>query len=243
MRQNMGKIAVILVGLGIVAAFFAFDLKQYLTLDALKQNKEMIQTYYTDHQALTISIYFIAYVLMAALSLPGATILTLAGGAFFGLWTGLILVSFSSTVGATCAFLVARYLLKDSVQDKFGDKLRAINEGVSKEGAFYLFTLRLIPAFPFFVINLVMGLTPIRAMTFYWVSQLGMLPGTFVYVNAGTQLAQIDSLAGILSPKLIGSFILLGLFPLLAKKAMGLLAKKKRQQDEPIIKARKNNAA
>lgn len=227
MKKNFGKILVILIGLGIVGAFFAFDLKQYLTLDALKQNKDIVQNYYLDHQVLTISVYFFAYVLMAALSLPGATIMTLAGGALFGLWKGLLLVSFSSTVGATCAFLAARYLLKDAVQGKFGDKLKAINDGVEKEGAFYLFTMRLIPAFPFFVINLVMGLTPISAITYYWVSQIGMLPGTFVYVNAGTQLAQIDSLSGILSPQLIGSFALLGIFPLVAKKVISLLGKKK----------------
>lgn len=235
MKKNFGKILVILVGLGVIGAFFAFDLKQYLTLDALKQNKDVVQNFYLSHQALTIGVYFVAYVLMAALSLPGATIMTLAGGALFGLWKGLLLVSFSSTVGATCAFLAARYLLKDAVQGKFGDKLKAINDGVAKEGAFYLFTMRLIPAFPFFVINLVMGLTPISALTYYWVSQIGMLPGTFVYVNAGTQLAQIDSLSGILSPQLLGSFALLGIFPLVAKKIISLLGKKKSTIEPEVI--------
>ena len=161
------------------------------------------------------------------MSLPGATILTLLGGALFGLIKGGLLVSFASTIGATLAFLASRYLLKDSIQSKFGDKLKVINEGVKKEGGFYLFTMRLIPAFPFFLVNLVMGLTPIKTLTFFLVSQVGMLPGTLVYVNAGTQLAQLESLSGILSPKLIASFALLGVFPLVAKKAMGFFTNKK----------------
>ena len=153
--------------------------------------------------------------------------MTLIGGALFGLVTGTILVSLCSTTGATLAFLVARFLLRDSIQNKFGDRLEAINRGIEKEGMFYLFTMRLIPAIPFFVINLVMGLTPIRTLPFFFVSQLGMFPGTIVYVNAGTQLAQLDSLAGILSLPLILSFVLLGIFPLIVKKAMKFVTNKR----------------
>jgi uncharacterized membrane protein YdjX (TVP38/TMEM64 family)/thioredoxin reductase len=172
-------------------------------------------------------LFFVAYVAVTGLSLPGAAVMTLAGGAIFGLFWGLLLVSFASSLGATLAFLASRFLLRDWVQKRFGDRMRAINAGIAKEGGFYLFTLRLVPLFPFFVINLVMGLTPLKTRTFYWVSQLGMLAGTLVYVNAGTQLARIDSLAGILSPALLGSFVLLGIFPLLAKKIVDALAARK----------------
>ena len=153
--------------------------------------------------------------------------MTLAGGGLFGLMTGTVAVSFSSTIGATLACIVARYLLRDWVQKKFGDKLVKINQGMAKEGGFYLFSLRLVPLFPFFVINLVMGLTSIRLITYYWVSQLGMLPATIVFVNAGKELAKIDSLAGILSPSLIISFALLGLLPILTKKLLALFASKR----------------
>ena len=164
---------------------------------------------------------------MTALSLPGAAVLTLAGGALFGLWVGIIVVSFASTIGATLACFVSRFILRDWVQNKFGDKLRTINRGIENEGAFYLFTMRLIPAFPFFVINLVMGLTKMPLFTFYWVSQIGMLAGTIVYINAGKELAKIDSLSGILSPGLIISFVILGLFPIMVKKVMGWYRGKK----------------
>lgn len=223
MAGNTKKILLILIGAALVGAFFYFDLGQYLTLEALKEHKEAIAGYYQDNQALTIAAYMGIYILATALSLPGATILTLAGGALFGLALGTVLVSFASTIGATCAFLVARYLLRDSIQDKFGEKLKVINDGVKEEGAFYLFTMRLLPIFPFFVINLVMGLTPIKTATFFFVSQVGMLLGTIIYVNAGTELAQIDSLSGILSPKLLLSFALLGIFPLVAKKIVSMV--------------------
>ncbi len=204
-----------------VAAFFAFDLGRYFSLDFFKSQQAAIDAYYGAHPLQTVLIYFAIYVAVTALSLPGAAIMTLAGGAIFGLLVGTLVVSFASTIGATLAFLVSRFLLRDWVQARFGDKLRAINDGMARDGAFYLFTLRLVPLFPFFVINLVMGLTPIATRTFYWVSQLGMLAGTLVYVNAGTQLAQIDSLPGILSPGLLVSFALLGVFPLAAKKVAG----------------------
>ncbi|RZL05710.1 MAG: pyridine nucleotide-disulfide oxidoreductase, partial [Rubrivivax sp.] len=170
--------------------------------------------------------YFAVYVAATALSVPGATIITLAGGAIFGLFWGTVLVSFASSIGATLAFLVSRFVLRDGIQARFGERLKEINRGIEKDGAFYLFTLRLIPVVPFFVINLVMGLTRMKAFTFYWASQLGMLAGTVVYVNAGTQLARLDSLQGILSPALLGSFVLLGLFPLIARWIVGAVRKR-----------------
>lgn len=218
MKGKSLKIILVSIIAILVAIFFAFDFQNYLTFEYLKSSQQAFHDYYMNHTFFTILIYMITYILVTALSLPGATIMTLAGGAMFGLWTGLVLVSFASTIGATLAFIVSRFLLKDYVQERFGDKLKAVNEGVEKDGSFYLFTLRLVPLFPFFVINLVMALTPIRVAAFYIVSQIGMLPGTFVYVNAGTQLAQIESASGILSFGLLFSFVLLGIFPLIAKK-------------------------
>lgn len=207
--------------------FFAFDLDQLLTLANIKaQQAEFIEL--RDRSPVIVSlVFFSLYVVVTALSLPGAAIMTLAAGALFGLAWGFVIVSFASTIGATLAFLVARFLLRDSVQKRFGDRLAAINKGIEKEGAFYLFTLRLVPIFPFFLINILMGLTPLRARTFFWVSQVGMAAGTIVYINAGTQLAAIDSLGGILSPGLLFSFVLLGLFPLMAKKLTDWLKRKK----------------
>ena len=201
-----------------IAVFFGMVLDHYLALDVLKETRGEFAVMQAQSPWLTTLAIFAAYVAVVALSLPGAAIMTLAIGALFGFWQGTLLVSFASSIGATLAFLVSRYLLRDMVQHRFGDKLKGINEGMEKEGAFYLFLLRLMPIFPFFLINLLMGLTHIRTATFYWVSQLGMLAGTLVYVNAGTQLARVDSLSGILSPALLLSFALLGLFPLLAKR-------------------------
>ena len=203
-----------------VVLFFALDLGRFLTLDALKSSRDAVAAARAEQPLLVAGAFFAVYVAATALSLPGAVVLTLAAGAIFGLLWGTIIVSFASSIGATLAFLASRFVLRDAIQRRYGDKLRAVNEGVAQDGAFYLFTLRLIPVFPFFVINLVMGLAPMRAHTFYWVSQVGMLAGTLVYVNAGTQLGQLESLRGILSPGLIGSFVLLGLFPLIAKKAV-----------------------
>jgi pyruvate/2-oxoglutarate dehydrogenase complex dihydrolipoamide dehydrogenase (E3) component/uncharacterized membrane protein YdjX (TVP38/TMEM64 family) len=214
-------IALALVLLAII--LYHFGLAEYLSLEALKAKQSQFAGFYADNPVLVIGLFFLIYVIVTALSLPGAAIMTLAAGALFGLVTGTIIVSFASTLGATLAFLGSRYLLRDWVQAKFGDKLRAINEGVKKDGAFYLFSLRLIPAVPFFVINLAMGLTPIRAKTFYWVSQVGMFLGTLVFVNAGTQLAQIDGLSGIASPALIGSFVALGLLPWITRWIMGII--------------------
>ncbi|NOH79442.1 TVP38/TMEM64 family protein [Vibrio sp. RE86] len=193
---------------------------QYLTLDNAKAQQAELSAFIADNFTVAAATYFIAYVAITAFSIPGAAVVTLLGAALFGFWTSLLLVSFASSIGATIAFLSSRYLLRDWVQSKFGDKLNAINQGVERDGAFYLFSLRLIPVFPFFLINLLMGLTPIATARFYLVSQLGMLPGTAVYLNAGTQLAQIDSLSGIVSPTVLASFALLGLFPVIAKWIM-----------------------
>ena len=211
----------------LIAAYFIFDLGQYLTLDYLKSQQDEFISFYQQNQLLTIGVYFGIYIAVTALSLPGAAIMTLAGGAVFGVAMGTLVVSFASTIGATLAFLFSRFLLRNYVQKRFQDKLVSINDGIRKDGAFYLFTLRLIPIFPFFIINLVMGVTPLRTWQFFWVSQIGMLPGTIVYVNAGSQIAAIDSLSGILSPGLLVSFALLGLFPLLAKKLVELLKTRK----------------
>lgn len=221
------KVLLVLIVLLAVIGFFTFGLDHYLTLEALKQSQGEFADLKARSPWLVAASFFMVYIIVTALSLPGAAIMTLAAGALFGLVTGTLLVSFASTIGATLAFLVSRFLLHDTVQRRFGDKLKAINEGIAKDGAFYLFTLRLVPVFPFFLINLLMGLTPLRAGTFYWVSQIGMLAGTLVYVNAGTQLANIDSLAGILSPGLLLSFALLGIFPILAKKAAQYVQKRR----------------
>jgi len=207
--------------IAIIISFRFFNLEHYLSLSYVKASQEKIAALYTAHRFLVIAGYMVIYVVTTSLSLPGAAVLTLAGGAVFGLIEGTVIVSFASTIGATLACSVSRFILRDWVQGKFGDKLSAINQGIAKEGAFYLFTMRLIPAFPFFMINLVMGLTKMPLSKYYWVSQLGMLPGTLVYVNAGKELSKIDSLSGILSPGLIFSFALLGLFPIAVKKLLG----------------------
>ena len=215
------KIIILGVLLLIVGLFFYFDLGRFLSLDYLKQSQARFQQLYEQHRFAVLGAYMLIYVIVTALSLPGAAVMTLAGGGLFGLVTGTVAVSFASTIGATCACLASRFFLRDWVQNKFGAKLKTINEGIEQEGAFYLFSLRLIPVFPFFIINLLMGLTTMPVRTYFWVSQLGMLPATIVYVNAGNELAKIDSLGGILSPSLIASFAVLGLFPLTVKKLMG----------------------
>jgi Pyruvate/2-oxoglutarate dehydrogenase complex, dihydrolipoamide dehydrogenase (E3) component, and related enzymes len=221
--MKISKVLLVVLIAALVIGFFAFDLGKYLSLPYLKSQQAAIDTYFQANPWKTTGIFFALYVAVTGLSLPGAALMTLAAGAIFGLLWGTVVVSFASTLGATFAFLTSRFLLRDAVQMKFGASLKSINKGIEKDGAFYLFTLRLVPAFPFFVINLVMGLTPIHTLTFSLVSQLGMLPGTLVYVNAGTQIAQIESLSGILSPALVASFILLGIFPLVAKKLVTLI--------------------
>jgi pyruvate/2-oxoglutarate dehydrogenase complex dihydrolipoamide dehydrogenase (E3) component/uncharacterized membrane protein YdjX (TVP38/TMEM64 family) len=221
-RRSRKRILLYLVALVAVVLLFlslSGNLEfQAFDLQFLKTQQATIETYFQDQPVLTAAVYFLIYVAVTSLSLPGAAVMTLAGGAVFGLFWGVVLVSFASTIGATLAFLVSRFLLRDMIQGRYGEKLKAVNAGVEKDGAFYLFTLRLVPAFPFFVINLVMGLTPLATRTFYWVSQLGMLAGTLVYVNAGTQLGRIESVNDILSPGLIASFTLLGIFPLVMRK-------------------------
>ncbi|MGR9088595.1 MAG: FAD-dependent oxidoreductase [Gammaproteobacteria bacterium] len=225
----MNSSRIVLLGLiaALVAGFFAFDLQQYLTLESLKAQQASIEQYRQTHPVSAVALYAALYIAVTSLSLPGAAVLTLAGGGIFGLIWSTIIVSFASTIGATLAFLAARFLLRDWVRARFGQRLQALEAGLERDGAYYLFTLRLVPVFPFFMINMAMGLTPMKPRTFYWVSQVGMLAGTVVYVNAGTQLAKIDSLSGILSPGLLGSFALLGFFPLLTKKALDLIQRRK----------------
>lgn len=215
------RLVILTLLVGLVAAYFVLDLGQYFSLEYLKASREHFQTLYAEHTFAVVAVYFAIYVTATALALPAATVLTLAGGALFGFVYGTVIISFASSIGAAVAFVIARYLLKDWVQTKFGDRLEKINSGIRKDGAFYLFTMRLIPIFPFFVINTVIALTPMRFFTYYWVSQVGMFPATLVYVNAGKELGQIESLSGLLSPSLIVSFAILGLFPLVMKKTLG----------------------
>ena len=219
----MKKAILALVLLGAIAAYFVFDLGQILSLENFKASQADIVAAKDANPVLYIAGFFILYVAVTGLSIPGAAIMTLIAGALFGVMVGTIIVSFASTLGATLAFLSARFVLREWVQGKFGERLRAIDEGLEKDGAFYLFTLRLIPVFPFFVINLLMGLTRIKTGTFFWVSQLGMLPATIVFVNAGTQISRIESTAGLLSPMLIASFVALALFPWVAKGLVALV--------------------
>jgi pyruvate/2-oxoglutarate dehydrogenase complex dihydrolipoamide dehydrogenase (E3) component/uncharacterized membrane protein YdjX (TVP38/TMEM64 family) len=223
----MRRLIILIIILAAAIALYQLGLKDYLTLEAIKASQGNFAQSYADDPVLVIGIFFLVYVVSTAFSLPGAALLTLLGGALFGVVTGTIVVSFASTIGATLAFLGSRFFLRDWVQAKFGDKLKAINDGVAKDGAFYLFSLRLIPVVPFFVINLAMGLTPIKTRTYYWVSQLGMFLGTLVYVNAGTQLAQINSLGDIASPGLLASFAALGLFPWIARGIMNLIKRRR----------------
>ena len=214
------RLGLILIIVALIAAFFLFGVDNYFSLSNLQQQHTALTAFVSAHPLRAASIYFFVYVAMAGLSLPGATLVTLLGGALFGVVWGTILVSFASTVGASVAFLFARYVFRDYIDDRFGPKLRTLNDGIEKEGPFYLFTIRLIPVIPYFVVNLLMGLTHIRLWIFFIVSQLGMLPATLVYVNAGTQLGKLTSLSDILSPALILSFAALGLFPLVAKKVI-----------------------
>ena len=223
----MKKAVLALVLIGAIAAYFIFDLGQYLSLENFKASQADIVAAKDANPALYIAGFFLLYVAVTGLSIPGAAIMSLVAGALFGVVLGTLIVSFASTMGATLAFLSSRYVLRDWVQGKFGERLRAVDDGLEKDGAFYLFTLRLIPVFPFFVINLLMGLTRIKTGTFFWVSQIGMLPATIVFVNAGTQISRIDSTAGLLSPTLIASFVALALFPWVAK---GIVAVVKRSR-------------
>lgn len=221
------KLLILITAVILISLFFAFDLQNVLTLDGIKSRMSNFIAWKEQSPLLVAIGFFVIYILITALSLPGAAILTLAAGGLFGLASGLVIASFASSIGATLAFLVSRYLLRDSIEKKFTSRLKSINQGIERDGAFYLFTLRLVPVFPFFLINLLMGLTKIKTLTFYLVSQIGMLAGTAVYVNAGTQLSQIDSLQGILSFELILSFALLGIFPFIAKSIINTIQKRR----------------
>ena len=227
MKKGVKKIAIVAVILFIVGLFLIFDLDRFLTLSYLKDSKESFHALYKEHRLPVIATYMTVYIIVTSLSLPGATVLTLAGGALFGLLVGTIAVSFASTIGATLACLAARFILSDWVQQRFENRLVKVNQEIERQGAFYLFSIRLIPVFPFWVINLLMGLTKMPISTFYLISQVGMLPGTIVYVNAGKELAQIDSLSSIMSPSLIFSFVILGLFPIIVKKLLSLYKARK----------------
>jgi len=234
-NQKIGQKIVLKAGIiiALVGVFYFLKsrgLLDSLTLDTLKNQQAALSQHFEANPLIFILGYALIYVVSTALSLPGATVLTLGGGAIFGFWLGTFIVSIASTIGATLSFLVSRFILRDTVQKKFQNKLKTINQGIQKDGAFYLFTLRLIPAFPFFLINLLMGLTSIKTLTYFFVSQLGMLPGTMAYVNAGTELTHIESLKGVLSPGLIISFIIIGLLPLLSKKVIGALKARKTYQ-------------
>ena len=211
----------------LVSLFLIFDLGRYFNLEFLKEQQAVMDALYDREPLMTTVSFFLLYVVITGLSLPGATILALASGAIFGLLRGTVIASFASTIGATLAFLFSRYLFRETIQRRYAGGLTAINKGIAEEGAFYLFTLRLVPVFPYFIINLVMGLTPIKALTFFLVSQAGMLAGTIVCVNAGTQLAKIEQVKDIASPELILSLVLLGMFPLLAKKTVNYLKRRK----------------
>ena len=204
-----------------------FDLNSYFTLEYLKSSKDQLNGYYQENPFFVLATYFGIYIASAAFSIPGALILSLAGGALFGLTLGTLIVSFASTIGATLAMMISRFLLGDWVKSRFASQIKKINYGMHKEGALYLFSLRLLPAVPFFAINLVMGLTSLKTITFFWVSQLGMLPATIVYVNAGSELGKIKVIDDVLSPSLIISFVLLGIFPLLIKIILIVIKAKK----------------
>ncbi|NQZ94386.1 MAG: FAD-dependent oxidoreductase [Moritella sp.] len=226
--SSHNKKIIIFVIIAVFSLWYGFDLNQYASLEQIKTLQQTSGDYIADNRALAMLIFFVSYVAITGFSLPGAVLLTLLGGGLFGFGYGLLLISFASSMGATLAFLVSRYLLRDYVQKKFAARLAAINKGMEKEGNFYLFSLRLIPVFPFFVINILMGLTKISTRSFYLVSQVGMLAGTAVYVWAGTQLSEINSLSGIASPSLLSALVLLGVFPWIAKRGLALFSQRKR---------------
>src|SRR4030043_636699 len=220
--MKLKKIVILIVIAGLIAAVKVFHLDQYLTLSYLKGSLDKLKALYENHSLMVSAGYFVIYVLTTSLSLPGASPLGLAGGALFGFWTATLVVSFASTIGATLSCIISRFLLRDWIQSRFGDRIAKVNEGIEKEGAFYLFTLGLFPPFPFWMINLAMGLTKMSLFKFFLVSQIGMLPGTMVFVNAGKELAKIESLKGIFSPSMIISFALIGIFPIIVKKLIAL---------------------
>jgi len=223
----MKRLFLLLIVAAAAALFFGLGLNDYLTLEYVKGRQAELSEFHRQSPLMAAALFFALYLIVTAVSLPGAAILTLAGGGLFGLVQGTVLVSFASSLGATLAFLISRYVFREGVQTRFAKQLKAVDAGVAKDGGFYLFTLRLIPVFPFFLINILMGLTALRARTFYWVSQVGMLPGTVVYVNAGTQLAEVEGLGDIASPALLASFAMLGVFPWIARGILSWLTARK----------------
>jgi len=217
MKKTAGRAGLMVIIIAAFIAFFMLDLESLLTLENIKASQAQFEVFYEQNRLMVVLLYMGLYILVTALSLPGAAAMSLLGGALLGFWVGVVAVSFASTIGATLACAASRFIFRDWVQGRFGSKLVTINHGIEREGGFYLFTLRLIPIFPFFVINILMGLTRMSLRRFYWVSQLGMLPVSAIFVNAGKELGQINSLSGIVSPELLGSFALLGLFPLFAR--------------------------
>ncbi len=232
-KKTLSKVFLLVTISLLVLGYFYYGLDKYLSFENLKEQQKQLQDMYNKTPAFSLSFYFIVYIAATALSLPGAVILTLAGGAIFGFLPALFVVSFASTLGATLAFLLSRYLFSGWVEKKWSSRLETVHRGVEKEGALYLFTLRLIPIFPFFVINLVFGLSRLKTWTFYWVSQVGMLGGTAVYVYAGTQIGQMDSPRDIMSMNLLLSFALIGLFPLVTKKALPFIQNRFRFNHSP----------
>jgi uncharacterized membrane protein YdjX (TVP38/TMEM64 family) len=214
-KKKLGLIVLLAL---LIAAWFVFDLGRWFTLEAVKSRQADFAALYAERPLAVIGVFFLVYVALTALSFPGATIMTLVAGAVFGLVAGTVLVSFASSLGATLAFLASRYVLRDSVRRRFGPRLAEIDKGVERDGAFYLFTLRLVPLVPFFVINLAMGLTKMRAATYYWVSQLGMLAGTLLFANAGSRLAEMEAPSDVFTPGIVGAFLALGILPIAAKK-------------------------
>jgi len=224
--MNPIKVILVFLIIALICCFFIFDLDSYFNLEYIKSAKAEIDAYYLAHPFASAVIFFVTYIVITGLSLPGAGIMSLIAGAIFSVIWGTIIVSFASVIGATVAFLFSRYVFRSAIQKKFARQLAPINAGIEREGGLYLFTLRLIPVFPFFLINLLMGLTHIKTFTFFWVSQLGMLPATIVLVNAGTQLNQIRSLEDVVTFKLLGSLALLGIVPLVAKKGIAFYRRK-----------------
>ena len=233
--MNNKKLAILIIFMLAITLFLALDIGQFLNLAYVKSKQNAIDQYYELNPIRTGLIFFISYILVTGVSLPGAGIMTLAGGAIFGVVWGTILVSFGSVIGATIAFLVARYLFHDYVQTRFKKYLEPINHGIRKEGNHYLFIIRFVPIFPFFIINNLMALTPIKTLNFAVVSQIGMLIPTIIFVNAGTQLAKIESPGDVLSPEIIFSFALLGFFPLIAKKTLIYVRKKRHENLDDFI--------
>jgi len=228
------KILIIILISILLGLFFYFDLHQILTFERIKAARGDLAAYTQEHLLLAALGFCGVYIAATALSLPGAALLTLLSGALFGLGLGTVLASISSTLGATVSFLISRYLLRDTIKDKFGPRLEKIDAGIEKEGAFYLFTIRMIPAFPFFVVNLLMGLTSIKTFTYMWVSMAGMFVGTAVYVNAGTRLSELESASGIFSPDIILSFVALGILPIASKKIINYIRSKKNGETQKI---------